>query len=160
VEIAPSPVLLPALREQVTQAALTMARRVGYRSLGTFEFLVEEDTQGHQVAAVFIEANPRLQVEHTVTEQVTGVDLVATQLGIAQGRSLQELGWTRSVRLRCRALPSRAHQRREHRRQGMSHPRRAACSSSTPPAAWACAWTRMATAATRRRRITTPCWPS
>ncbi len=92
VEIAPSPVLLPALREQVTQAALTMARRVGYRSLGTFEFLVEEDTQGHQVAAVFIEANPRLQVEHTVTEQVTGVDLVATQLGIAQGRSLQELG--------------------------------------------------------------------
>lgn len=92
VEIAPSPVLAPALREQVTQAALTMARHVGYRSLGTFEFLVEETPQGEQTAAVFIEANPRLQVEHTVTEQVTGVDLVATQLGIAQGRSLKSLG--------------------------------------------------------------------
>jgi pyruvate carboxylase len=122
VEIAPSPVLLPALREQVTQAALTMARRVGYRSLGTFEFLVEEDTQGHQVAAVFIEANPRLQVEHTVTEQVTGVDLVATQMGIAQGRSLQELGWTRSVRRGAGLCHPGPHQRREHRRQGMSHP--------------------------------------
>ena len=92
VEIAPSPVLLPALREQVTHAALAMARQVGYRSLGTFEFLVEEDGQGRQVGAVFIEANPRLQVEHTVTEQVTGVDLVAVQLGIARGMTLQDLG--------------------------------------------------------------------
>ena len=92
VEIAPSPTLLPALREQITQAALAMARRVDYLSLGTFEFLIEEDAQGHQVGAVFIEANPRLQVEHTVTEQVTGLDLVALQLDIARGRSLQELG--------------------------------------------------------------------
>lgn len=92
IEIAPSPTLLPALREQITQAALKMADHVGYRGLGTFEFLIEENTDGQQVAAVFIETNPRLQVEHTVTEQVTGLDLVAIQLGVAQGRTLQELG--------------------------------------------------------------------
>lgn len=92
VEIAPSPVLRPELRAQVIQAALTMAQRVGYQSLGTFEFLVEEDAQGFQHNAVFIEANPRLQVEHTITEQVTGVDLVAVQLQIAQSRTLQQVG--------------------------------------------------------------------
>ena len=92
IEIAPSPVLTDSVRKQVIHAALTMAKRVGYRSLGTFEFLLEEDTTGKQLKAVFIEANPRLQVEHTVTEQVTGVDLVATQLKVAQGQSLLQLG--------------------------------------------------------------------
>lgn len=92
VEIAPSPVLDGDLRHRIVGAARTMARRVGYRSLGTFEFLVEENEAGEQAGFVFIEANPRLQVEHTVTEQVTGVDLVALQLGLAAGRSLRELG--------------------------------------------------------------------
>jgi acetyl/propionyl-CoA carboxylase alpha subunit/acetyl-CoA carboxylase carboxyltransferase component len=92
VEIAPSPVLVPELRAQIIDAACAMARRVGYRSLGTFEFLVEEFASGAQTGFVFIEANPRLQVEHTVTEQVTGIDLVALQLGIAAGRNLRELG--------------------------------------------------------------------
>lgn len=92
IEIAPSPVLTAALRKQVTDAALKMASHVGYCSLGTFEFLIEEDDSGKQLSAVFIEANPRLQVEHTVTEQVTGVDLVATQLAIAQGKSLKQIG--------------------------------------------------------------------
>jgi acetyl/propionyl-CoA carboxylase alpha subunit/acetyl-CoA carboxylase carboxyltransferase component len=123
VEIAPSPVLQPALREQVTHAALAMARHVGYRSLGTFEFLVEEDAQGHQVAAVFIEANPRLQVEHTVTEQVTGVDLVAAQLGIAQGMTLQDLGLDpeRPPALQGFAIQARINAESTDA-QGMSHP--------------------------------------
>ncbi|KJK20763.1 carbamoyl-phosphate synthase large subunit [Burkholderiaceae bacterium 16] len=92
VEIAPSPVLRPQLREQIIKAALRLARRVNYQSLGTFEFLVEETGAGEQKDFVFIEANPRLQVEHTITEQVTGVDLVALQIGLAAGRSLSDLG--------------------------------------------------------------------
>lgn len=92
VEIAPSPVLRPQLREQIIKAALRLARRVNYLSLGTFEFLVEETESGEQRDFVFIEANPRLQVEHTITEQVTGVDLVALQIGLAAGRTLGDLG--------------------------------------------------------------------
>ncbi|MBV8158210.1 MAG: biotin/lipoyl-binding protein, partial [Dyella sp.] len=92
VEIAPSPVLTPALRDRIVQAACKIARHARYRSLGTFEFLVETDDAGTPRGFVFIEANPRLQVEHTITEQVTGLDLVALQLGIADGRSLRDLG--------------------------------------------------------------------
>ncbi|GMG94050.1 carboxyl transferase domain-containing protein [Cupriavidus metallidurans] len=92
VEIAPSPVLKPELRAEIIKAALRLARRVNYQSLGTFEFLVEESESGEQKRFVFIEANPRLQVEHTITEQVTGVDLVALQIGLASGRTLAELG--------------------------------------------------------------------
>lgn len=90
VEMAPSPSLSPQLREQISQAALRMAKAVGYSGLGTFEFLVDEQSQ--ELPWVFIEANARLQVEHTVTEQVTGLDLVQLQMGVAQGRSLKELG--------------------------------------------------------------------
>ena len=92
VEIAPSPVLKAELRKDILAAARKLASKVNYRSLGTFEFLVEEDDSGIQTNFVFIEANPRLQVEHTITEQVTGVDLVALQIGIAQGKSLETLG--------------------------------------------------------------------
>ncbi|SET99797.1 Biotin-requiring enzyme [Variovorax sp. OV084] len=90
VEIAPSPSLPEALRAQVTQAALRMAKTVGYRGLGTFEFLV--DAASTTLPFVFIEANPRLQVEHTVTEAVTGLDLVQLQIAVAAGQSLDELG--------------------------------------------------------------------
>jgi len=90
VEIAPSPSLPAALCERITQAALRMAQQVGYRGLGTFEFLVDE--QSTSLPFVFIEANPRLQVEHTVTEAVTGLDLVQLQLGVAAGQTLAELG--------------------------------------------------------------------
>jgi acetyl/propionyl-CoA carboxylase alpha subunit/acetyl-CoA carboxylase carboxyltransferase component len=92
VEIAPSPSLSATLRDRITQAALRMAQQVGYRGLGTFEFLVDEHSTA--LPFVFIEANPRLQVEHTVTEAVTGLDLVQLQLGVAAGRSLAELGVT------------------------------------------------------------------
>lgn len=90
VEVAPSPCLPPALREAVTQAVLKMARRVNYRSLGTFEFLVDE--RSLELPFVFIEANPRLQVEHTVTEEVMGLDLVQLQMRVAAGESLGALG--------------------------------------------------------------------
>jgi len=97
VEIAPSPSLPESLREQLTHAALRMAAAVGYRSLGTFEFLVDAYADAHTQAAgalpfVFIEANPRLQVEHTVTEAVTGLDLVQLQVAVAAGQSLDALG--------------------------------------------------------------------
>ncbi len=92
VEIAPSPVLDEHLRTQIIAAAKKLASKVNYHSLGTFEFLVEEDEDGKQIDFVFIEANPRLQVEHTITEQVFGIDLVALQIGIAQGKTLEALG--------------------------------------------------------------------
>jgi len=90
VEIAPSPSLPEPLRAQVTQAALRMAKAVGYRGLGTFEFLV--DAASTTLPFVFIEANPRLQVEHTVTEAVTGLDLVQLQIAVASGDTLDALG--------------------------------------------------------------------
>lgn len=88
IEIAPSPSLSAALRDRLIDAALTLARHVQYRGLGTFEFLIDAD--GSSFA--FIEANPRLQVEHTVTEEITGVDLVQAQLRLAAGASLDALG--------------------------------------------------------------------
>lgn len=92
VEIAPSPTLTPALRDALTSAALRMAEAAQYRSLGTFEFLVDAGVKGDEATFAFMEANPRLQVEHTVTEEVTGIDLVKTQLKLAQGESLAALG--------------------------------------------------------------------
>jgi len=91
VEFAPSPGLACALRERLCEAALRMARAVPLRGLATFEFLVDASAPGAQ-DFWFIEANPRLQVEHTVTEMVTGVDLVQAQLRIAGGATLAELG--------------------------------------------------------------------
>jgi len=86
VELAPSPNLKPAVAKKIVDAAVAMAKAVKYRSLGTFEFLVDE------AAFYFIEANPRLQVEHTVTEEVWGVDLVKAQLLLAGGTSLAKAG--------------------------------------------------------------------
>ncbi|MDD2176531.1 carbamoyl-phosphate synthase large subunit [Acidovorax sp. D2M1] len=90
VEIAPSPSLPAPLRERITAAALAMARAVAYEGLGTFEFLV--DLASADLPFVFIECNPRLQVEHTITEEVTGVDLVQGQIALAAGRTLQDIG--------------------------------------------------------------------
>lgn len=87
VEIAPAVCLEPGLRAQITADAVKLATAVGYRNAGTFEFLVGPDGQHY-----FIEANPRIQVEHTVTEQVTMVDLVQAQIRIAGGETLSELG--------------------------------------------------------------------
>lgn len=91
IEIAPAPKLEQALREQLFQHAIAFAKEIGYQNAGTVEFLIE--TQGPNTGKhVFIEMNPRIQVEHTVTEEITDVDLVQSQLRIAQGETLTELG--------------------------------------------------------------------
>ncbi len=86
VEIAPAPSLDPALRQRILEAALTVGRAVGLDNAGTVEFLVDADSGEFY----FIEVNPRIQVEHTVTEQVTGYDIVKCQLLIAAGRPLDD----------------------------------------------------------------------
>ncbi len=90
VEIAPSPSLPESLRARIVESALTMVREVRYEGLGTFEFLVDEASD--DLPFVFIEANARLQVEHTITEAVTGVDLVQAQIALAAGQALADLG--------------------------------------------------------------------
>jgi acetyl/propionyl-CoA carboxylase alpha subunit/acetyl-CoA carboxylase carboxyltransferase component len=96
VEIAPGRSISPRLRDFLTQAALRMAREVHYSSLGTFEFLVDAthaEAPGDTTPTfAFIEANARLQVEHTITEEVTGIDLVQAQLRLAGGCTLADLG--------------------------------------------------------------------
>ncbi|MYD53325.1 MAG: carbamoyl-phosphate synthase large subunit [Chloroflexi bacterium] len=91
VEIAPAPHLAAETREAILEAAVRIARDVGYSSLGTFEFLLDA-SEGSGDRFYFLEANARLQVEHTVTEQVTGVDLVQSQLRAAQGATIADLG--------------------------------------------------------------------
>ena len=94
VEIAPSPTLDYAMRKRLTEAARKLAGAASYKGLGTFEFLIDTEAKNADSAIAFMEANPRLQVEHTVTEEVTGVDLVKTQLRIAGGATLKEVGLT------------------------------------------------------------------
>ncbi len=84
IEEAPAPGISLSLRHHLYDAALTLAEALNYRSLGTVEFLL--DPQGH---FYFIEVNPRIQVEHPVTEMVTGIDLVKAQLILAQEHKLQ-----------------------------------------------------------------------
>ena len=88
IELAPAPNLDPALRDRLCGDAVRFAREVGYVNAGTVEFLVDPERGEH----VFIEMNPRIQVEHTVTEETTDVDLVRSQLLIAGGATLEELG--------------------------------------------------------------------
>jgi pyruvate carboxylase len=91
IEIAPAPKLDDALRQQLFKDAIAFAKEIGYQNAGTVEFLIE--TAGPNVGKhVFIEMNPRIQVEHTVTEEITDVDLVQSQLRIAQGETLEDLG--------------------------------------------------------------------
>ncbi|HTK80289.1 MAG TPA: biotin carboxylase N-terminal domain-containing protein, partial [Rhizomicrobium sp.] len=92
VEIAPAVTIPDFLRTQLLEAAVRIASLVRYRNLGTIEFLVDVEKQRF----AFIEANPRLQVEHTVTEEVLGLDLVRLQLEIAGGASLPELHLTQA----------------------------------------------------------------
>ncbi|MFC9550297.1 carboxyl transferase domain-containing protein [Rhodococcus sp. NPDC056960] len=88
VEIAPAQNLPDSTRKELHSAALTLASSVALRGLATFEFLVEAD---HLDRWYFIEANPRLQVEHGITEAITGLDLVGLQLDVAQGRTLEDV---------------------------------------------------------------------
>ena len=103
VEIAPAPNLDPSLRERICADAVRFANEIGYRNAGTVEFLVDASGDYH-----FIEMNPRIQVEHTVTEEVTDVDLVQAQMRIASGETLDDLGLSqdgivlRGAALQCR----------------------------------------------------------
>lgn len=83
IEEAPSPALTPKLRQKIGEAAVEVVRAANYHSAGTVEFLLDKDHNFY-----FMEVNTRIQVEHTVTEELTGVDLVKEQLKIAQGKEL------------------------------------------------------------------------
>ncbi|ESO94166.1 hypothetical protein LOTGIDRAFT_232430 [Lottia gigantea] len=89
VEIAPAPHLDPVLRDKMTRDAVNLCKHVGYENAGTVEFLLDNTGRYY-----FIEVNARLQVEHTVTEEVTGVDLVQSQIRIAEGHKLEDLKLT------------------------------------------------------------------
>ncbi|MCA6121024.1 ATP-grasp domain-containing protein [Bradyrhizobium sp. WSM 1704] len=91
IEVAPSPSLSDVLRARIIEAAKQLASAARYDNLGTFEFLVDDEAGEGEGAFAFIEANPRLQVEHTVTEAVLGVDLVRAQLAVAAGATLASL---------------------------------------------------------------------
>ena len=86
IEVAPAQNLDPMVRARLCEDAVTFANAIGYQNAGTVEFLLDERAQH-----VFIEMNPRIQVEHTVTEEVTGVDLVRAQFSVAAGKTLHEL---------------------------------------------------------------------
>ncbi|MFB8147378.1 pyruvate carboxylase [Microbacterium sp. NPDC056003] len=107
IEIAPAPNLDPEVRDALHGYAVAFARSIGYQNAGTVEFLLE--TAGPRAGeVVFIEMNPRIQVEHTVTEEVTDVDLVQSQMLIAAGKTLADLGLTQDrIQLRGAALQCR-----------------------------------------------------
>lgn len=101
IEEAPSPALTPALRDQMANAAINLAKAVNYQSLGTVEFLLDKDNKFY-----FMEMNTRIQVEHPVTEMITGVDLVELQIRIASGEILpikqsdvKQNGWAIECRI-------------------------------------------------------------
>jgi pyruvate carboxylase len=103
IEVAPAVGLDPALRDRICADAVKFAEHIGYVNAGTVEFLV--DPRGRHV---FIEMNPRIQVEHTVTEEVTDVDLVGAQLRIASGATLPEIGLSQdNIQIRGAALQCR-----------------------------------------------------
>lgn len=103
VEIAPAKTLPVEVRDAILADAVKLAQTANYRNAGTAEFLVDNQNRHY-----FIEINPRIQVEHTITEEITGVDIVAAQIQIAAGASLEQLGLlqdkisTRGFAIQCR----------------------------------------------------------
>jgi pyruvate carboxylase len=103
VELAPAKDLPVETRDAILADAVKLAKSVNYRNAGTAEFLVDQENRYY-----FIEINPRIQVEHTITEEITGIDIVAAQIQIAAGASLEQLGLTqdrittRGFAIQCR----------------------------------------------------------
>jgi pyruvate carboxylase len=87
IEMAPAWTLPMELRKDLHRYAVQLTSAAKYKNAGTVEFLIDSELRPY-----FIEVNPRIQVEHTVTEEVTGIDLVQTQLKIAAGATLEEIG--------------------------------------------------------------------
>ncbi|MBB1520484.1 acetyl-CoA carboxylase family protein [Aquipseudomonas guryensis] len=129
IETAPSPGLDTGVREAIIAAALQLASEVRYQGIGTFEFLLDESRPGQ---FYFMEANPRVQVEHTVTEQVTGVDLLHTQLKLVAGQSLAELGLLQPPRLNGYAVQLRINLETLHA-DGSTRPASGTLSAYQPP---------------------------
>lgn len=126
IEIAPSPDLDAGIREAIITCALNLAGEVKYRGIGTFEFLLAGER------FYFMEANPRVQVEHTVTEQITGVDLLHTQLRLAAGKSLAELGLLQPPRPQGCAVQLRINLESQHA-DGSTRPAAGMLSAYQPP---------------------------
>jgi len=103
IEMAPAFTLPDELRKELHEYAIRLTSAAKYKNAGTVEFLIDDELRPY-----FIEVNPRIQVEHTVTEEVTGIDLVKTQLRIAAGETLKEIGLVqdritaRGVAIQCR----------------------------------------------------------
>lgn len=103
VELAPAKDLPVDVRDKILSDAVKLAKSVNYRNAGTAEFLVDQKNRHY-----FIEINPRIQVEHTITEEITGIDIVAAQIQIAAGATLAQLGLTqdristRGFAIQCR----------------------------------------------------------
>ncbi|KAJ7695145.1 carbamoyl-phosphate synthase L chain, ATP binding domain-containing protein [Mycena rosella] len=111
VEVAPATHLPEEIRQAILADAIKLAKSVGYRNAGTAEFLVDQMGRHY-----FIEINPRIQVEHTITEEITGIDIVAAQIQIAAGATLPQLGLTqeaitkRGFAIQCRITTEDASQ--------------------------------------------------
>ncbi|CAD0197671.1 unnamed protein product [Chrysodeixis includens] len=88
VEVAPAPNLEHDMREMMTEGAVKIAKSVGYENAGTVKFLLDDK------GVYFMELNPRLHVQHTITEEITGIDLVQSQIHVAEGKTLPEIGLT------------------------------------------------------------------
>ena len=148
-EESPSPAVDADLRQRLGCSALAGAAAVGYYSAGTIEFLVDSDHNFY-----FMEMNTRIQVEHPVTEMVTGIDLVEAQIRIAAGESLnlaKRTSSSKGTRLSAGSTPRIP--------RATSFPLRASSRPSTCRADPASASIATSTKATRFLRTTTPCWP-
>lgn len=108
IELAPARDIHPELRQRLLECAVTLAKECNYKGAGTVEFLVRGDLSSADAEFVFMEVNPRVQVEHTVTEEATGIDIVQAQLLIAGGRTLDDLGLLQeNIGLRQHSLQAR-----------------------------------------------------
>ena len=152
IEESPSPVLTPELRERITSAAVTAGKAAGYVNAGTVEFLFEERPDGDH-RFYFLEVNTRLQVEHTVTEMITGLDLVKLQLRVARGESLP------NTQHLLPATPSKPASMPKTPLPVFCHPL-ARWPNGSSPKDRGSGWTPASKRVTKFPASMTPCWPN